>query len=216
MRDSVEEALVQRARGGDNDAFARLCEQHRRRVWHTVASVTRRPADADDLAQEAIVKAYKSLGAYRGDAPFSAWLCRIALNAAHDHQKSAWKRKVLFWHQHPSGDRPDEPDDSALSLDDEALLRDRQRRVRAAVAELNERERSPIWLIYFEEYSLAEVARLEGVPESTIRSRVKAGLRRLQTRLGDLAPGLDDEDTSLEENSSQSSGTPLMKGCTAR
>jgi RNA polymerase sigma-70 factor, ECF subfamily len=216
MRDSVEETLVQRARGGDSEAFSRLCEQHRRRVWHTVASVTRRPADADDLAQEAIVKAYRSLAAYRGDAPFSAWLCRIALNAAHDHQKSAWKRKVLFWHQHPSGDRPDEADENALSLDDEALLRDRQRRVRAAVAELGERERAPIWLIYFEEYSLAEVARLEGVPESTIRSRVKAGLRRLQTRLGDFAPGLDDGDAPVEENIPPSPQTPLMKGCPAQ
>jgi RNA polymerase sigma-70 factor, ECF subfamily len=218
MMDPQERSLVQRAQGGDREAFARLCEQHRRRVWHTVASVARRRDDADDLAQDAIVKAFRSLPSYRGDAPFSAWLCRIALNTAHDHHKSAWKRKVLFWNQQPDGssERPDEPDTTALPLDEATLYREQQRRVRAAVATLSERERNPIWLIYFEEYSLAEVARLESVPESTIRSRVKAGLRRLQTQLGDLAPGHDESDFSESEPGSPRPGTPLMKECIVR
>jgi hypothetical protein len=64
--------------------------------------------------------------------------------------------------------------------------RDTQRRVREAVAALPTRERVPIWLVYFEGFTLAEVARLEGVPESTLRSRTQAGLRRLGTALSDL------------------------------
>jgi RNA polymerase sigma-70 factor (ECF subfamily) len=178
-----------------------------------VLSVTRRSVDADDLAQETIVKAYRSLGAYRGDAPFSAWLCRIALNTAHDHQKSAWKRRVLLWDHHESGERPDEPDLRAPMPADETLLRERQRLVRAAVAQLAERERVPIWLIYFEEYSLAEVARLEGVPESTIRSRVKAGLKRLQSRLGELAPDSDGGYPLSDETRPERPGNLLLREC---
>src|SRR5262249_14558539 len=93
---TVEEQLVQRARDGDTEAFAALCERHRARVWRTVASVARGPA-AEDLAQEAIVRAFCALHTYRAASSFEAWLCRIALNAAHDYQRSAWKRRVTFW-----------------------------------------------------------------------------------------------------------------------
>lgn len=177
----TENELLERARNGDTDAFAQLCEAHRGRIWRTVSSVTRRRADAEDLAQETLIKAWQALGSYRGEASLGSWLTRIALNAAHDHQKSAWMRRVCFWRD----DRPDEPD-GTLSLPEQTARREQQRLVRAAVAGLGEKERTPIHLIYFEEYSLAEVARLEGVPESTIRSRVKVGLKRLAGKLSEL------------------------------
>jgi RNA polymerase sigma-70 factor, ECF subfamily len=181
MRVMTENELLQRARSGDTEAFAQLCEAHRGRVWRTVSSVTRRKADAEDLAQETLIKAWQALGSYRGEASLGSWLTRIALNTAHDYHKSAWMRRVQFW----KDDRPDEPDTSPL-LPELAEQREQQRQVRAAVAKLGEKERTPIHLIYFEEYSIAEVARLEGVPESTIRSRVKVGLRRLAGKLHEV------------------------------
>jgi RNA polymerase sigma-70 factor, ECF subfamily len=177
----TESELLARAQKGDSEAFAQLCEAHRGRIWRTVSSVTRRKADAEDLAQETLIKAWQSIGGYRGEASLGSWLTRIALNAAHDHQKSAWMRRVQFW---KDDSREAEPD-GALPLDEQAEHREQQRRVRAAVAKLGEKERTPIHLIYFEEYSIAEVARLEGVPESTIRSRVKVGLKRLAGALGE-------------------------------
>jgi len=177
----VENDLLSRAKQGDPDAFAALCEPHRARLWRTVSSVARRRVDAEDLAQEALIKAFQALKGYRGEASFGAWLTRIALNTAHDHQKSAWLRKVCFW----KDDRPEEPD-GAAPLHEQAELAERQRRVRAAVATLPEKERTPLHLVYFEEYSIAEVARLEGVPESTIRSRIKSGLKKLTGPLADL------------------------------
>ena len=181
MLTTMDETLLVRARQGDHDAFAALCEPHRGRIWRTVSSVARRRVDVEDLAQEAIIKAYQALKTYRGDAPFGAWLTRIAVNTAHDHQKSAWLRKVSFWKE----DRPDEPDGSA-PLEEQAARAERQRQVRVAVAKLSEKERAPIHLVYFEEYSIADVARLEGVPESTIRSRIKTGLKKLAGALSDL------------------------------
>lgn len=197
---SEEEALIRRARSGDTAAFAVLCERSRRRVWRVVASVTHGGADTDDLAQEAILRAFRSLASFRGDASFEAWLCRIALNAAHDHRKSAWRRRVVFWSDRfGDSQKSASSDEEALTgadsgnvgeiacdPGDEAERRDLQRRIRAAVASLGVKERVPIYLLYFEEFSLTEIARLEGVPESTVRSRVKAGLRRLQKSLGDL------------------------------
>jgi len=193
-----ERQLVERAVAGDVRAFAELCERHRKRVWRVAASVTKSDADADDLAQEAFVRAFGAVRTYRPEASFAAWLCRIALNAAHDYQKSAWRRRVFFWSAAPmdtSGTGEESPAGSSAWLAGaettphrEVERRELQRRVRAAVAQLKPTEATPIWMIYFEEFTLAEVARLEGEPESTVRSRVRAGLKRLEKMLGDLSP----------------------------
>lgn len=177
--------LVSRARDGDLQSFALLCEQYRGRLWRIAGSVAR-SADAEDLAQEAVVRAFCSLKTYRGDAPFDAWLCRIALNIAHDYLRSAWKRRVLL-----ADGLPEESSEHGVSAEGEAERRELQRRVRQAVARLPRPQRVPIWLHYFEGFSVAEVARLEGTAEATVRSRVRAGLKRLSTSLRDLLPAPD-------------------------
>ena len=183
------DALLCRARAGDSRAFARLCDLHRKRVWNVVASVTRKSADTDDLAQDALLRAWAALPGFRGEsAVFGAWLCRIALNAAHDWQKSAWRRRVLVGLSSGNGDGDSKvcPDVCAPGPHEETLRRETARSVRAAVLRLAPKERVPIWLVYFEEFSLAEVARMENVPESTVRSRIKKGLSRLQKPLQDF------------------------------
>ncbi len=199
-KESAESCLVRRAVEGDALAFAALCEKYRLRVWRVAASVTKSSADADDLAQEAFVRAFGAVKNYRPEASFEAWLCRIALNAAQDYQKSAWRRKVLFWGTAREGrEEPTfvvEPSSNlVVSPHQETERRELRRRVRAAVAELKPREAVPIWLIYFEEFTLAEVARLESEPESTVRSRVRAGLKKLERKLGDLRVFIQPEDT---------------------
>jgi RNA polymerase sigma-70 factor (ECF subfamily) len=183
LRESYsDEELVQRALGGDLPSLAALCERHRERVWRIVRSIAPGP-EAEDLAQEAIIRAYRALRSYNGEAPFEAWLCRIALNAARDYQRSAWRRRVLLL------ESPPDPADAEASPEGEVERRDLQRRVRRAVAALPESQRVPIWLHYMEGFSLAEVARLERTPEATVRSRLRAGLRRLALALDDLMAG---------------------------
>jgi RNA polymerase sigma-70 factor (ECF subfamily) len=232
-----EDGLLGRARRGDSSAFAALCEKHRHRVWRVVATVTKGGADTDDLAQDAIVRAWTALNTYRGEASFEGWLCRIALNAAHDYHRSAWKRRVFLWDrtadmgtgsrsEHEAGISPTRSDsgqDASLTAPSphvEAERRETQRRIRSAVAALSEKERVPIWLIYFEEFSLAEVARLEGVPESTVRSRVKVGLTRLQRQLKDLALPEPDSNNSghcedSDNNATGGASRGQWKGCSA-
>ena len=84
---------------------------------------------------------------------------------------------------------PDRPAPACPAGDVER--RELQRRVRQAVAALPERQRSPIWLHYFEGFPMVEVARLERAPEATVRSRVRAGLRRLSFSLEDMVPGAE-------------------------
>jgi RNA polymerase sigma-70 factor (ECF subfamily) len=178
-----DEELVNRALAGDMQSFVELCERHRERVWRIAVSVAPGP-DADDLAQEAVIRAYRALRTYLGEAPFEAWLCRIALNVARDYQRSAWRRRVILFDRLPATEEA-----PWASPESEAERRDLQRRVRQAVAALPARQRVPIWLHYLEGFTLAEVARLECAPEATIRSRLRAGLRRLSLTLDDLLPG---------------------------
>jgi RNA polymerase sigma-70 factor (ECF subfamily) len=177
--------LVRKAQAGDADAFASLCDRSRKRVWNIIASVAKGP-DVDDLAQDAIVRAWCAISNYRGEASFEAWLCRIALNAAHDYQRSAWKRRVMFWTEE-SKETAELNGPASEPLHDEVTRRETQRRIRQAVAALPSQQRDPIWLHYFEGFSLAEVSRLESISESTLRSRVQAGLKRLSRSLQDVS-----------------------------
>jgi RNA polymerase sigma-70 factor, ECF subfamily len=201
LRESLADVdLVSKATAGDRHAFSVLCGRYRHRIWRIAASVAR-GADAEDLAQEAVVRAYCALGGYRGEAPFEAWLCRIALNAAHDYVRSAWRRRVTLFDQLPDEGAP-APD----SPQGEVERRELQQRVREAVAGLPENQRVPIWLHFFEGFTLAEVARLERIPEATARSRVRAGLRRLSLALDDLLAGAGEQSAAL---------VPQQKGCSA-
>lgn len=139
MSEFAEESeLVSRAQAGDRSAFALLCERHKSRLWRTVASVTQ-GSEVEDLAQEAVVRAWCALPAFRSEASFAAWLCRIALNVAHDYQKSAWRRRVLLFWQNDRGAESDaEPPESLIQR------RELQKRVRKAVAALPERLRVAI------------------------------------------------------------------------
>jgi RNA polymerase sigma-70 factor (ECF subfamily) len=193
-----EAELVRQALAGDVAAFADLCERYRARIWRIAASVAPGP-DAEDVAQEALVRAYSALASYHGDAPFEAWLCRIVLNVARDHRRSAWHRRVLLFDRLPTPEAT-----TCGALDGELERRELQRRVRQAVAALPERQRVPIWLHYFEGFSLAEVARLERAPEATIRSRARAGLQRLSLSLDDLLVGAAETPPAL---------APHRKGC---
>jgi RNA polymerase sigma-70 factor (ECF subfamily) len=191
-----ETALIMRAASGDPDAFAALCEAHRDRLWRVVSSVAEEP-DREDLAQEAIVRAFKSLKSYRGGAPFSAWLCRIAVNTGHDYRKSAWKRRVVRILDLSEGEMP-----ALDSLHADCERREMQRRVRQSVSDLPELQRIAVWLVYFEGFTVAEVSRLEQTSESTIRSRLQAGLKRLARP---LRPLVSDLDHAVER--------PNVKGC---
>jgi len=201
--DSVQiDLLVRKAKAGDAQAFATLCDRSRKRVWRIVASVAKGP-DVDDLAQDAIVRAWCAISSYRGEASFEAWLCRIALNAAHDYQRSAWKRRVMFWDK-DSHETAEMHGGYSEPLHDEVARRETQKRIRKAVASLPAQQRDPIWLHFFEGFTLADIARLEGISESTLRSRVQAGLKRLSRCLQDVTEGFGESRFRVERE---------VKGC---
>jgi RNA polymerase sigma-70 factor, ECF subfamily len=79
-RDETEHSLVQRAQGGDEHAFAKLFQLHKKRVYSVCLLMTKDLAEAEDLTQEAFLQVFRSVGSFRGDSAFSTWLYRVAVN----------------------------------------------------------------------------------------------------------------------------------------
>jgi RNA polymerase sigma factor (sigma-70 family) len=174
-----ESEWVARARDGDHDAFAWLVARHgdaaRRTALHFGAG-----EDADDIVQEVLVKAFRRLGEYRGEAPFRSWLLSIVANEARNLHRSR-RRREEAGARLARATPPTQPVDSAL---DSALATERQRELIAAVRDLSPIEQEVITHRFLLDRSEAETAAHLDVPVGTVKSRTSRALARLRTRFG--------------------------------
>jgi RNA polymerase sigma-70 factor (ECF subfamily) len=172
---SDETDLVARARAGDRDAFGVLVERYAGQARRVARAVLGDPDDADDAAQDAFLAALVKLGQFDPRRPFGPWLLRIVANAAADRRR---RRKVRRTEMLDPGARAPGPGPDADAVRSElgALLR-------TALAELPERRRLAVVLFDVEGYGHAEIGRILGVPEGTVRSDVFHARRFLRGRL---------------------------------
>jgi len=184
-RPSDERTIVAAVLDGDRDAFRILVDRESAAVVRACHRVLGDLAEAEDIAQEAFVIAYRSLATWRGEGPFGAWLSRIAVRLA---VRQAAKRKTVVWVR-PASER--HADDHLATLpagrgtDPEGLVLrgERQRTVRDAVARLDEPYREVVALRFFAERSLDEIASITGRPLGTVKTHLHRGLIRLRNRL---------------------------------
>ena len=174
-------ALLERAKQGDLRAFEQLLAEHVPRVRRFARAMCAGSADADDLAQEALLKADLSLRSYRFQAAFSTWLYRVVRNAFLDHNRAAATR-------HAARDRPLGPEDELAAdptpMPDDALERSRLRaQVWDALRDLPLEFRTALVLFDLEGMSHEEVAAVEGVALGTVKSRLSRGRALLRARL---------------------------------
>jgi RNA polymerase sigma factor (sigma-70 family) len=168
--------LVERARRGDAVAFTLLVRPHEDIAFRTAYLITRDAADAQDAAQDALVKAYRALGRFRRDARFRPWLLAIVANEARNRRRSAGRRERLALRvaaQVPSGAAAPTPEGTVVA----AELR---RELLSAVERLPEEQRLAIACRYFLDLSEEETARVLGVRPGTVKSRVSRALERLR------------------------------------
>ena len=183
-------ALLERAKQGDLRAFEQLLAEHVPRVRRFARAMCASPADADDLAQDALLKAYLSLRGYRFQAAFSTWLYRIVRNAFLDHARAAGTRQDA---RNRSLDAEDERAPDPALVPEDALARGQLRaQVWDALRELPLEFRTALVLFDIEGLSHEEVAAVEGVALGTVKSRLSRGraqLRVLLSARGVLEPG---------------------------
>ena len=166
--------LVRRAQRGERGAFDLLVLRYQHRVVKLVARLLRDPTEAEDVAQDAFVKAYRALGSFRGDSAFYTWLYRIAVNTARNSMASRQRRPLDYEADLNESEQAavesrmrhgDTPEAAALS--DEI-----HRTVNHAVEQLPEDLRTAIILREVEGLSYEEIAEAMDCPVGTVRSRI--------------------------------------------
>jgi RNA polymerase sigma factor (sigma-70 family) len=176
----AEADLVARAKRGDHDAYEALMREHETAAFRTAYLIVGSAADAEDVAQEAFVKAYRALGRFRTGAPFRPWLLRIVGNEARNHRRAAGRRAF-----HQGRAAVLEPAASAAGADAELLRGEERRRLLAAVEALPEGERIAVAARYFAGLNDGEIAAALGLPRAAVKMRAHRGLQRLRRALGD-------------------------------
>ena len=172
--------LVARARGGEVAAYEDLVRRYQELAFRTAYLITGQAPEAEDVAQEAFVKAYRALGRFRSDAPFRPWLLQIVANEARNRRRSAARRAALALRaaaDRPSGDAAPSPEAAVLASEQrELLLR--------AVDGLRDADRQVVACRYFLELSEAEMAAVLGCARGTVKSRLSRALDRLREAVG--------------------------------
>ena len=174
-------SIVQAVIDGDREAFRVLVDRELAGVVRTAARILGDVHEAEDIAQETFVIAYRSLATWRADGPFGAWLARIAVRLA---VRRASRRRVLPWAQ--PGHLADE-EDRALAIQAPhadpahvAVRGEQARDLRRAVAALDEPYREVVALRFFADRSLDEIATITGRPLGTVKTHLRRGLLRLR------------------------------------
>ena len=185
--------LVRLAGEGDRDAFRDLVERYQRRVLAVVMGMLHDREAALDVTQETFIKAYRSIGRFKGDASFYTWIYRIAVNLAIDYQRREWRRPIVDGtrnHGDSSNDELlDRIGDSAPAHDPFQAAKDSQlrERVRAAIDELTPDHKAVILLRELEGLSYEEISRVMQCSKGTVMSRLHYARKKLQKRLKEFA-----------------------------
>lgn len=184
----VDLELVRRVQRGDSAAFDLLVRKHQHRVVALIGRYVHDWSEAQDVAQDTFIRAYRAMGNFRGDAQFSTWLHRIAVNTAKNHLV-AHKRR-------PPGDDVDIDDaeqfESGLRLRDndtperELMRHEMEQTVMRAVEALPEELRVAITLREVDGLSYEEIAKQMQCPIGTVRSRIFRAREAIAARLRPL------------------------------
>ena len=175
-REDAERSLVARARAGDREAFRGLVERHQGRALALARRLLRDDAEAEEVAQDAFLKAWSALPGFRAEASFGTWLHRIVYRRALDRLDAL---KVRRRHEAAA---PSWPEDGAPA-DDFGGPADE--RVRHLVESLPALQRAAVTLYYFEDRSVQDAARVLGMHENTMKThlhRARAALRAAWAR----------------------------------
>ena len=177
LREDDRQAILACQRG-EREAFDRLVERYQRDVYRLCFRYVNNHHDANDMAQEAFLKAFRALPSFRGDSSFSTWLYRIAVNTCLNFRQS---RRAPY--EPLSEELPDLRPPVALSIEEG----ERAASVRAAVAKLPEKQRATLILKLYHELTHEEVARILGSSVGTVKANLFHALNNLRKTLAGSA-----------------------------
>lgn len=172
MTAEEELRLVKRAAEGDEGAFEKLVIENEKLIYNVALKITGNPDDAEDVAQEAFIKAYRNLGSFRGESRFSGWLYRLCYNAAMDHIRKTRDPNLRSLTNDDGSDAELDVADPAPTPEESAERKETQRIVREAVNQLDDDKREILIMREFSGMSYTAIADALGIEEGTVKSRI--------------------------------------------
>ncbi|HJA92302.1 MAG TPA: RNA polymerase sigma factor [Candidatus Eisenbergiella merdipullorum] len=178
-----EQELIRQLQMGSREAFDRIYELYHVQAYRTAVFLTGSRMDAEDIVQDAFVQVYLHAKELKQPAGFKSWFYRILTRLAWKCGRKG-KREIPDEDIAVRADRADEGD--CLSR---LLGKEEQERIRRAVKDLDEKHRSIVVLYYYNEFSTAQIARITGCLEGTVKSRLHTARKKLEKSLADEDTG---------------------------
>lgn len=183
--DAIEKNLVELSAGGDIGAFETLIKIHQKKVYNIALRMTKNPEDAQELAQDTFVRAFIAIKKFRGEARFSTWLYRIAMNVCTDFLRKRNKAVVVSIDQGATGSEDDHPiqlPDEEPGPDEWSEKRQLKHLVKEAMDSLSDEHRQVLVLRDLMDLSYKDIAETLNLSEGTVKSRInraREGLKQV-------------------------------------
>ena len=187
----IDRQLVERAQRGDKHAFELLVEKYQRKLARLLSRFVRDPAEVEDVTQEAFIKAYRALPAFRGDSAFYTWLYRIGINTAKNYLMARGRRAPTSTEveaEEAEGLEEGEQLRDINTPESVLLTNEIARTVNSAIEKLPEELRRAIQMREIEGLSYEDIAQAMDCPIGTVRSRI---FRAREAIAAELRPLLD-------------------------
>jgi RNA polymerase sigma-70 factor (ECF subfamily) len=187
----IDQQLVERAQRGDKQAFGLLVQKYQRKLARLLARFIRDPAEVEDVTQEAFIKAYRALPAFRGDSAFYTWLYRIGINTAKNYLMALGRRAPTSTEveaEEAEGFEEGEQLRDINTPESVLLSSEIAKTVNSTIEKLPEELRKAIEMREIEGMSYEEIAEAMGCPIGTVRSRI---FRAREAIASELRPLLD-------------------------
>ena len=186
--EQLDETLVLRVQRGDKSAFDLLVIKYQHKIVQLVNRYVKDPSEAQDVAQEAFIKAYRALGNFRGDSAFYTWLYRIAINTAKNYLVSRSRRSSDYEVDVQDAEAIENaPQLQGMETPERLLLNEEIiDTIRTAIDKLPEEMRTAIMLREFDGMSYEEIAAAMDCPVGTVRSRIFRAREAIDSKLNPL------------------------------
>lgn len=186
--DALVKRIVREVKRGNQEAFAELVDLYKDKVYHIAYRMLGNAHEAQDVAQEAFLRAYTNIQSYDENRKFSTWIFRIATNLAIDRLR---KKKPDF-HLEDKVGGTENLDYYSQFASEEALPEEQvvklemQEWIQREIMQLPPKYRSAVILKYLEDLSLKEISEILNLPVPTVKTRIHRGREALRKRLGDV------------------------------
>jgi len=176
----AEQKTIRRAAAGDRVAFRALVLEHSHAMFRLAWRLTGDDVLADDIVQEAFIKAWRSIGAFRMQSSFRSWLHRITVNAAMDHLRRQSRKD-----QHETGEPAYENLAHAVTSDQDRQI-DIRAQTQAAMQQLTDTERAALLLRHYEGHSIGEIADMLEMTNGACKQAIFRAVRKMRVALQPL------------------------------